>query len=194
MVARRYLSLILPPCLAGAILVQLDKDIVRQSFPLKRIKRNARAPHHQARTKTSNNTTRISTVNMETKKRLEDSPPIFFLHVGPMKSGTTTIQISIPSNPALERDNYSYVGLRIPARTRDKFGVRTGLVAFRKSQSMVFLNKLTKRLQRKRSHLIMSSEDFTVTLGSVDKNGVDFCSSLEKKKTTGLECSSSSWV
>jgi ABC-type cobalamin transport system ATPase subunit len=46
---------------------------------------------------------------------------------------------------------------------------------------MVFLNKLTKRLQQKGSHLIMSSEDFTVTLGSVDQNGVDFFSLLEQR-------------
>jgi hypothetical protein len=99
--------------------VQLDKDIVRQSFSLKRIKRNARAPPHEA--KTSNNSTRTSTVNVEIKKRPEDSRPIFFLHVGSMKSGTTTIQISIPSNPALERDN-SLPNVLLLVWSSDRFG------------------------------------------------------------------------
>jgi len=108
---------------------------------------------------------------------------LFILHVGPHKTGTTTIQNSLDSNPVLENDNYTFIGMRNPPKRRDKFGVRTGLHAFREAKTKEFLDNLSQGLKEARTNLIASSEDFSKMLHSVDNEGNHFFTLLKETLT-----------
>ena len=87
-------------------------------------------------------------------------PRILFLHIGPPKTGTSTIQDSFDANPEpLMRDGYKYLGIREPAPKRDKFGVRSGLSRFHQKKNKSFINKLIEEMNREDfGNLILSAE------------------------------------
>lgn len=100
--------------------------------------------------------------------------PVFFLHVGPHKTGTTTIQNSFDTNPELHKDNYVFLGMRNPPHIRDTWGVRAGLKAFRgENNTNNFLTRLEKELESPKN-LIVSEENFSIMLDAKDEQGNHF--------------------
>jgi len=155
----KYHSFILSLCVTITAFLLFDNEVFLEKFALKS------AP-----------TPVLMAANSDAEKHPQtEARPIFFLHVGPHKTGTTTIQDSFDSNPALRSDNYTFLGMRNPPSERDTFGVRAGLRQFRKVQSNIFLNKLGEVIHKENAgNFIVSTEDFSLTLSAVNKNGVNF--------------------
>lgn len=99
--------------------------------------------------------------------------PILFLHVGPHKTGTTTIQHSLNSNSALTQDRYEYLG----KHTSHEFKLRKLLTLIRHGKHDLFFEKLGELLRPKfeaNTNVILSAEEFSYLLDVVDVHGKPF--------------------
>lgn len=173
MVAQGYYY-ILASCLfvwVGVVFSSVDTDAIREKLVLLNDTSSMSSSSHVKASSMSSSYVKVT--RDETENPQSDTRPIVFLHVGPHKTGTTTIQNSFDSNPVLQKDNYRYLGMRNPPPERDSFGVRTSLRQFRAKKSPLFIKKL-KTAMSSGDDLIVSAEDFCVLLDAVDENGVNF--------------------
>ena len=100
-----------------------------------------------------------------------DGRPLLVLHVDQHKTGTTAIQDSLMSNPVLERDGYTYLGMRNPPATNNKLlQIRSDLTQFRdmekdERRSAPILDRLRDALAGAETRNgVISSEDFSLVL------------------------------
>jgi hypothetical protein len=169
MVRRRYFVY---TC-AGFATLYLWLDVILLSSTQKSRKETAILPLEQS-------SLAASIANNTFAQEDNKQKPILFLHVGPHKTGTTSIQNSFNVNPVLSKDNYFFLGMRNPARIRDTFGVRAGLREFRNTKSHAFLERLRRESQRSNKNLILSSEDFSLMLNARDIHGTHFFTLLQQ--------------
>mmetsp|Transcript_31149 Transcript_31149/g.53230 ORF Transcript_31149/g.53230 Transcript_31149/m.53230 type:complete len:432 (-) Transcript_31149:38-1333(-) len=108
----------------------------------------------------------ISATHRAQQQRQQHSEkPIFFLHAGPHKTGTTTIQDSFDINPVLHMDNYTFLGMRNPRERDDShWQVRKLLGQFIRKRSTKFFDELEQEIASSKMNLIMSEENFSFLL------------------------------
>lgn len=113
----------------------------------------------------------------------------FVLHVGPHKTGTTSIQASLHANPALRDDSYVFIGKYSPydraksRQSRPLIQFRRLFAAFRVRNSKEFFKILRERLKDIPIHnnVICSAEEFSLMLHAVDQDGTPFFTLLKEE-------------